>query len=68
MSNAPRIVYTPRLGVTPEDELAALASVYAFVLQKYQKRQQATKHTPDPTILREDSGLVRHREGASHIE
>ena len=42
----PRIIYTPRSGATPEGELDALASIYAFVLQKYQERRQATEHVP----------------------
>jgi hypothetical protein len=38
----PRVDYTPRSDVTPEGELNALAYVYAFVLQRHHKRQQAT--------------------------
>ena len=39
----PAISYAPRLDTTPEAELGALTSVYAFILQKHQERQRATR-------------------------
>jgi hypothetical protein len=36
------ITYAPRLDATPEAELGALSSIYAFILQKHQERQKAT--------------------------
>jgi hypothetical protein len=36
-----RIVYRPREGATPEDAVAALASVYSFVLCCAQKERRA---------------------------
>ncbi len=39
----PAITYTPRPDVGDEAEISALANVYAFVLQKHQERQRATR-------------------------
>lgn len=41
MSNGSRIVYTPRSGATPEDDLNALASVYEFILRCAKERRKA---------------------------
>jgi hypothetical protein len=41
VSGRPRIVYTPRPDATPEAELAALATVYAFVMQRHNVRKAA---------------------------
>ena len=38
MMDNPRIIYTPHPDATPEGELNALATVYAFVLQKHHER------------------------------
>jgi hypothetical protein len=38
--NSPRVTYTPRPDATPEAEICALVSVYAFILQKNQERQE----------------------------
>jgi hypothetical protein len=38
----PSITYVPRLDATPEAELGALSSIYAFVLQMHRERQKAT--------------------------
>jgi hypothetical protein len=38
-----RISYSPRQDATPEGELAALAAVYAFVLQCSKQRQIAVE-------------------------
>lgn len=46
--DSPRIVYTPRPDATPETELATLANVYAFILQKHQEKQKGGPETaPD---------------------
>jgi hypothetical protein len=42
-----RIVYTPRLDATPEGEVAALASVYRFLLDCHAKRKGGPATTPD---------------------
>jgi hypothetical protein len=39
MSDAPRILYTPRPGATQEAELSALANVYRYVLFDSQARR-----------------------------
>jgi hypothetical protein len=36
-----RVTYTPRPGTTPEAELAALAAVYAFVIQAHEQKKAA---------------------------
>jgi hypothetical protein len=36
-----RISYAPRQGATPEGELAALASVYRFVLERHERKKAA---------------------------
>jgi hypothetical protein len=41
MNEAP-ITYVTRPDATPEAELGALRSVYAFILQKHRERQKAT--------------------------
>ncbi len=35
----PHVSYTPRPDATPEGELAALANVYSFVLQRYKEEK-----------------------------
>jgi hypothetical protein len=40
MSSGSRIVYTPRLGATPEDEISTLASVYEFILRCAEERSK----------------------------
>ncbi len=37
----PRVFYSPREDATPVGELAALAAVYAFVIQAYQQKKAA---------------------------
>jgi hypothetical protein len=41
----PRLDYVPREDATPEDELAALAEVYALVIQAYERNMAATPMT-----------------------
>ncbi len=43
MSDAPRIVYTPRLGATQEGELSALAAVYRFLILEKGGRNDLTE-------------------------
>jgi hypothetical protein len=40
MSNT-RVIYSPRPDATPEGELAALAAVYAFVIQAHEQKKAA---------------------------
>ena len=47
MQQHPRITYTPRSDVTPEDESGALASVYAFVLRSQEERKAAEQSGRD---------------------
>lgn len=39
--STPHVTYTPRPDATPEGEIAALASVYAFILQYGQEKRAA---------------------------
>ena len=41
MSDAPRIVYTPRSDANAKTEAAVLAAVYSFVLQAHQDEKKA---------------------------
>lgn len=42
-SDAPRIIYRPREDATPEGELAALAAVYAFILERHKAKDIVPK-------------------------
>ena len=55
----PTVSYTPRLDTTPEAELGALTSVYAFILQKHQERQRATR-PGGPEAAKETKNDSRH--------
>jgi hypothetical protein len=37
----PRLEYLPREDATPENELAALAAVYAFIIQAHERKKAA---------------------------
>jgi hypothetical protein len=37
----PRVAYFPRKDATPEGELAALAAVYAFIIQAHERKKAA---------------------------
>jgi hypothetical protein len=37
----PRLEYLPREDATPEGELAALAAVYAFIIQAHERKKAA---------------------------
>jgi hypothetical protein len=41
LANKTRITYKPRPDATPESELAVLAAVYAFILDRHAKRKAA---------------------------
>jgi hypothetical protein len=41
----PRLEYLPREDATPEGELAALAAVYAFVIQAHEQKKAAAPAT-----------------------
>ncbi len=45
--SAPRVTYVPRADATPEGELAALASVYAFVIQAQERKKAAASLDED---------------------
>jgi hypothetical protein len=51
-SSEVEITYTPRLGISAEDEISALASVYSFVLRAHQQRNQGKEGGP-PTAPNE---------------
>jgi hypothetical protein len=55
----PAISYASRLDTTPEAELGALTSVYAFILQKHQERQRATR-PGGPYAAKENKDGSRH--------
>lgn len=40
-----RVIYAPRPDATPEGELAALAAVYALVLQAHERNKAAASET-----------------------
>ena len=43
----PRIIYTPRPDVTPENEREALASVYAFIFRCHEEKRAAGQSGQD---------------------
>ena len=45
MMGDPRLDYSPREDAAPESELAALAAVYAFVIQAHQQKKAAAPAT-----------------------
>jgi hypothetical protein len=47
VAGAPSVVYVPRAGATPEGELAALAAVYAFALERHEHEQTAAEPPAD---------------------
>ena len=49
-----RIIYKPRSDATPESELAALASVYAFVLEARARKKAAEQSGQDDAKEIED--------------
>lgn len=55
--SSPRITYTPHPDATPEDELTALANIFAFVLRCDQEREKGGPSTApdDGTKFKEDS-------------
>jgi hypothetical protein len=59
MGSAPRITYTPRLDTTPEREVAALASVYQFILDAAAKKK-AVGVTGTDDDMREESRSDSH--------
>jgi len=56
------IRYTPRLDITPEAELDALANVYRFILDRQAKKTAAEPNSGN------DAATVRNPEGVSHVE
>jgi hypothetical protein len=52
----PRVSYTPRLGVTPEDEARVLALVYRFVLQAHRPKEKGARPgAPDDVRRSQDA-------------
>jgi hypothetical protein len=51
--SSPRIFYTPRLDATSEGEVAALASVYRFILFESSARKEAA-HPDGPDHARKE--------------
>ncbi len=47
MLRPPRIIYTPRSDVKPENECDALASVYAFILRCHDEKRAAGQSGQD---------------------
>ena len=66
MSTPPFIVYAPRPDATPKAELDALANIYRFILGCHAK-QKAAEPAPKPDSCN-DTAVVRHTEGVSHVE
>ncbi len=61
MNDAPRIIYSPCSGVTPEQELAALTTVYKFLIE----RNASEEGGPATTAL--DDAERRSSDGVSTI-
>jgi hypothetical protein len=60
--NGLRISYSPRLDATPEGELTALASVYAYLL-KHRDNKKADKPAPEPVgpdDAKESNGCIAY--------
>jgi hypothetical protein len=60
MSDAPRLVYSPRPDATPEAEHNALAAVYRFILVSHAKRRVTRSVGPDNSkeIADSERGLL----------
>jgi hypothetical protein len=55
----PRVTYVPRRDATPETEISALASVYAFILQSQREKQKGGAATaPDARKETDESGEI----------
>ena len=55
-SSEVEITYTPRLGISDEDEIRVLASVYSFVLRAGQQRNRGKEGGP-PTAPDDRKGF-----------
>jgi hypothetical protein len=53
--SSPRIMYRLRPDATSASEVSALASVYAFILQKHQEKQKGGAETA-PNARKESNG------------
>jgi hypothetical protein len=65
MSEA-RIIYTPRPDATPESEVAALASVYRFLLDCHAKKKGGPAPTPDGVM--KGFGISEKEKGGEHVK
>jgi hypothetical protein len=65
--SSPRIVYTPRSDATPEGEIAALASVYRFILFESSGRKEAA-HPGDPADAMKGFGISEKKKGGEYVE
>jgi hypothetical protein len=50
-----RIAYVPHAIATPEDEVAALASVYRYILDCHAKKEAALESRPDDVRKDQDA-------------
>jgi hypothetical protein len=60
--NSPRIVYTPRSGMTSEAEVEILANVYSFLLRCHESRKAAEMAYGDEG---EEAAEPGHAEGVA---
>jgi hypothetical protein len=58
-----RITYTPLSSTTPEGEVSALATVYAYLL----RNRKAAEPAPESDSC-DDAAIVRNTEGVSHVD
>jgi hypothetical protein len=58
----PRLEYLPREDATPEGELAALAAVYAFIIQAHERKKAAAPANES----RKEVDTEERRQGQGH--
>ncbi len=58
--NEPLLVYSPREDATPEGELAALAAVYRFVLERHDERKEGLGNESEGEGARSSSSQNRY--------
>jgi hypothetical protein len=58
MSETPRLIYTPRHGVTPATELSALVACYRFLLS-HARKEGAGAGAPDDAERRSSDGAAQ---------
>jgi hypothetical protein len=65
MSDRPRVVLNPRLGITPEQARDARVRVWAFVFRCWQEKQMAARRAPTPDG-RNDRNRFVNKERSCH--